>query len=31
MTLGDKGIDSIPLNLGGGLGLGLEHSSRFLC
>ena len=31
LPLGDKGIESIPLKLGGGLGLGSEHSSRFLC
>ena len=31
LPLGDEGIESIPLKLGGGLGLGPEHSSRFLC
>ena len=31
LPLADKGIESIPLKLGRGLGLESEHSSRFLC
>jgi hypothetical protein len=31
LPLEDKGIESIPLKSGEGLGLRSEHSSRFLC